>query len=131
MVTDLRSASRRLRARLRTGPGSSPRTRTAGASAGPEKSVHILGTSANLLGLCFIVLTSLRALHASDETIIDEVTALAMVLFMASCLLSFMSLRAAKRPSSARLEWIADNLFLVGLCLLFITTMLISFQVVA
>ena len=58
-----------------------------------NRSRHILSTSANLLGLCFIVLTSIKVSKMQDVTLIDETTALAIILFMTSCILSFLSMR--------------------------------------
>jgi len=92
-------------------------------------SPHILNTSSNLLGICFIVLTSLRLLKLQGKTVIDEFTAAAMILFMISSILSFLALRS-KNKSGDRLEDIADICFLVGLFCLFGTTMLIMFNVI-
>jgi hypothetical protein len=94
-----------------------------------DKSPHILNASSNLLGLCFIVLTSLKVLGKSQQTIVDEITFAAIILFMASCLLSFLSLRRENKKS-ALLEQIADVIFLCGLALLFITTILFSFNLI-
>lgn len=91
-----------------------------------EKSPHILNASSNLLGICFIVLTSLKLLKKGADTIVDEITLGALILFMASCLLSFLSIRSRKR--SEFLERIADILFMIGLLLLFATTILFSFN---
>ncbi len=95
-----------------------------------DKSPHILNASSNLLGLCFIVFTSLRFLNLRAQTIIDELAAVATLLFMASCLFSFLSLRSKDNRRSARYERIADIVFLGGLFLLFGTTMLISLNLV-
>lgn len=94
-----------------------------------DNSPHILNTSANLLGLCFIVLTSLKVLKLSDTTIIDELTTFAIILFMTSCILSFLSMRSLK-AKSAHYEKIADFVFLAGLILLFGTTILITFSII-
>ena len=94
-----------------------------------DKSPHILSTSANLLGLCFIVLTSLKVLKIGAITIIDELTAGAIIMFMTSCVLSFLSMRNSKAPSF-RYERIADIIFLLGLFFLFATTMLITFDII-
>lgn len=91
-------------------------------------SPHILNTSSNLLGICFIVLTSLKLLKMQGETLVDEFTAGAMILFMVSCILSFLSIKGKGR-SGDRYENIADILFLIGLFCLFVTTMLITFNV--
>lgn len=94
-----------------------------------NKSPHILNASSNLLGICFILLTTLRILGKSQTTIIDEITFVAIVLFMASCLLSFLAIRK-KTTQSQKLELIADIIFLAGLSLLFITTILFSFNII-
>jgi hypothetical protein len=94
-----------------------------------EKSPHILNASSNLLGICFILLTSLKLLDKSKKTIIDEITLVAIILFMASCILSFMSIRE-KNAVSERLEKIAEISFIGGISLLFITTVLFSFNLI-
>ena len=91
-------------------------------------SPHILNTASNLLGICFIVLTSLKLLKIHRETLVDEFTAGAMILFMVSCILSFLSIKS-KGASGDRYENVADMLFLIGLICLFVTTMLITFNV--
>jgi len=92
-----------------------------------EKSPHILNASSNLLGICFIVLTSLKLLNQTSKTIIDEITLGAIILFMASCILSFLSLRS-KSMYGEKLEKVADYMFIGGLLLLFMTTLLFSFN---
>ncbi|SMD00883.1 hypothetical protein [Pedobacter africanus] len=94
-----------------------------------NKSPHILNTSATLLGLCFIVLTSVKVSKMQDSTLIDETTAAAIILFMASSMLSFLSMRREKGVND-RLEKIADFIFLFGLVVLFLSTMMITFNVV-
>jgi len=93
-----------------------------------NKSPHILNASSNLLGLCFVVLTSLKLLNISQKTVIDELTTIATILFMASCILSFLGLRNNKK--SVHLEKVADIFFLCGLSLLFVTTILFSFNII-
>jgi len=93
-----------------------------------HKSSYILNASSNLLGLCFVVLTSLKLLNISHRTIIDELTGCAIVLFMASCILSFLSLRGSRK--ARQIETIADYLFLSGITLLFLPTLLFSFNVI-
>jgi phosphatidylglycerophosphate synthase len=92
-----------------------------------EKSPHILNASSNLLGICFIVLTSLKLLNQTSKTIIDEITLAAIIFFMASCILSFLSIRS-KSNFGETLEKIADYLFITGLLSLFVTTLLFSFN---
>lgn len=95
-----------------------------------NKSAHILNTSSNLLGLCFIVLTSLQVLKLKQTSVIDEFTAIATVSFMSSSFLSFLSLRSSNNRLSEKYENIADFIFMTGLCVLFITTMVITFDII-
>lgn len=94
-----------------------------------NKSPHILNTSANLLGFCFIVLTSVKVSKLEESSFIDEGAALAIVIFMSSCLLSFLAMRS-KNVNSTKLEGLADILFLCGLIVLFVTTMLIALNII-
>jgi hypothetical protein len=94
-----------------------------------DKSPHILNTSSNLLGICFLLLTSLKVLGKSQQTIIDDITFVAIILFMLSCLLSFLSMRKPGKQSK-NLEKIADYIFVAGLSVLFITAILFSFNII-
>ena len=94
-----------------------------------EKSSHILNASSNLLGICFIVITSLQVLKLSNETIIDEISVGAIVLFMTSVILSFLSIRR-NNQSGKVLESIAEYCFIGGISLLFLTTILFSFKII-
>ena len=93
-------------------------------------SAHILNTSSNLLGICFVVLTSLRLLKMQNDTLVDEFTTGAMILFMVSAILSFLSIKSKHFKLSIKYESIAELLFLTGLICLFVTTMLITFNVI-
>lgn len=94
-----------------------------------NKSPHILNASSNLLGLCFVVLTSLKLLHIAQTTLIDELTFGAILLFMTSCLLSFLSLRGHHPTRNRRYERTADYLFMAGIVFLFLTTFLLFFNI--
>jgi tRNA(His) 5'-end guanylyltransferase len=94
-----------------------------------DRSPHILNASSNLLGLCFVVLTSLKLLNISGKTIIDELTTIAILFFMSSCILSFLSIRGNIKKSG-RKEKLADIFFLGGLTLLFVTALLFSFDII-
>lgn len=90
-----------------------------------QRSPHILSTSSNLLGLCLIVMTSLKLSDRAATSLMDEATGVAAILLMASCLLSFLSIRTA---DPARSERMADAVFLGGLSLVFLTIVLIAFH---
>ncbi len=93
------------------------------------KSPHILNTSANLLGFCLVVLTSIRISRFNAGTIIDEVTGVASILLMASCLFSFLSLRTGQYRMGEKLENLASIVFLLALFCLSGTILLVSFNV--
>jgi hypothetical protein len=92
-------------------------------------SSHILNASSNLLGICFIVLTSLKLLKLEDKTLVDEFTIVAMFLFMLAAIFSFLGLRSSRDNHRKKLEDIADFSFLIGLISLFGTAVLITFNV--
>lgn len=93
-----------------------------------EKSPHILTTSSNLLGICFIVLTSLKLLNMDGKHLLTKFTAVAIFMFMLSSLLSFFSMRS-KKEKGERYEKIAGVIFLPGLFSLFIITMFVTFNI--
>jgi hypothetical protein len=93
-----------------------------------SKSPHILSTSSNLLGFCLIVMTSLRIADRTEATILDEITGIAAVLLMGSCILSFLSIRTKDPDRSESLEGKADVIFLGGLGLVFCAILLIAFH---
>lgn len=77
---------------------------------------HILPTSSNLLGLCFVILSFIKLSKIANETIIDEISAVAIFLFFTASLLSYISIRSerAREPY----EKIAEIIFFGGLLLL-------------
>jgi uncharacterized membrane protein SpoIIM required for sporulation len=90
-------------------------------------SPHILNASASLSGFSFIVLTTLRALRLPG-THLDLFAALAVGVFVVSCLSAFLSIRNGRTPKAKTYENIADYSFLVGLFLLFLTAALIELK---
>lgn len=90
---------------------------------------HILNASSTLLGLCFVVLTSLRLGDNHETSVIDEFTAVAILIFMTSSILSYLSMRNSKMTGN-KYEKIADIVFLSGLIVLFITTILVTLNVI-
>jgi hypothetical protein len=82
------------------------------------KQPHILGASSNLTGICLVLVTGLKISKVSETTWCDEISVMAAVVFIASCVTSYLSLRVEKR--SEIYERIADYLFLIGIFSLFI-----------
>jgi len=90
---------------------------------------HILPTASNLLGLCFVILSFMKVTKMGLETIIDELVAVAIVLFLAASVLSYVSIRTASQKAD-RYEKVADVIFLSGLSLLTITALVVVFEII-
>jgi uncharacterized membrane protein SirB2 len=80
-----------------------------------KTSQHILGTSANLLGFCLFVITSLHLTNKNENNLIDEFTSIVALLLTISSVLSFISIRTENKKKEFRLEHIADYLFIISL----------------
>ena len=91
-------------------------------------SKHILPTSSNLLGLCFVILTFIKLSKVANETIIDETIGVIIFSFLVSSILSYTSMRAKRK--SELYEKIADFIFLVGICLLTVISLVLVFEVI-
>lgn len=89
---------------------------------------HILPTASNLLGLCFVLLSFIKLSKFSAETILDESLGMVIFLFLSSCILSYASMRS--HSNSERYEKFADIIFLIGLCCLALTSLVIIFEVI-
>jgi len=89
---------------------------------------HILPTSGNLLGLCFAILSFIKLSGTTDATIIDEVLLLAIVLFLFSSIVSYVSMRSLKKEQ--QYERIAEFIFLGGLVLLGICAVAVVIEVI-
>jgi hypothetical protein len=89
---------------------------------------HIIGTSANLLGICFAIFTIIRALGFGESTYIDELAVVAVFLFLGSCLFSYASIRSSKRWMLY--EKIADSIFIMGLAFMSILTAVLASGVI-
>jgi hypothetical protein len=91
-------------------------------------SQHILNTSANLLGFCLFVITSLHITNKTETSIIDELTSLIAILLSFSCIFSFSSIRTGNPEREQSFETIADYLFLTSLIGILIIITLITFN---
>ena len=96
-------------------------------NARKDVSQHILPTAANLLGLCFVILSFIRVMKLAAETVIDELMGAAIIVFLITSVFSYASIRSNERTD--HFEKIADTVFLVGLGLLTITAMIIVFEI--
>jgi hypothetical protein len=74
-------------------------------------SQHILSTSANLLGFCLFIITSLHFTSKTENSWIDEFTSVIALMLTLSCIFSFVSIRTHDEKQEHFLEKIADYLF--------------------
>jgi len=88
---------------------------------------HILPTAANLLGLCFVILSVIKVMKPGAQTLIDELVAAVIVIFLVASIFSYASIRSETRTD--RYEKIADIVFLAGLGLLTSTALIIVFEI--
>lgn len=91
-------------------------------------SQHILNTSANLLGFCLFVITSLHVSNYSEASLIDEFTSLIALLLIVSCMFSFASIRTKNHQKEEKMETIADYLFFTALAGITLIILLIGFN---
>lgn len=84
-----------------------------------KTSQHILGTSANLLGFCLFVITSLHLTSQTKNILIDEFTSIVALLLTISSIFSFASIRTENKNKEYKLEQIADYIFVISLLCIF------------
>jgi hypothetical protein len=90
-------------------------------------SPSVLNTSSNLLGLCFVILSYIKASGRADLTHIDECSAAPILCFFGSSVFAYLQIRS--EPSrSVRYERIADWFFISGLLTLTLISMALIFQ---
>lgn len=86
-----------------------------------KTSQHILNTSANLLGFCLFIITSLHISSKTENNLLDEMTSVVAIFLVISSIFSFMSIKTENAKNEAILEKIADYFFLIALvCILII-----------
>lgn len=94
-----------------------------------SKNHHILNAAANLLGVCFFIITGIHLTNISTLVEIDRAVLMASLLFLASCTLSYWSIRGGAHADSS--EQYADYLFLGGIVVLFGVMLLLTFNITA
>ena len=93
-----------------------------------KKTTHILNASANLLGFCLFVITSLHIANMTETHLIDELTSAVAVFLTFSCFCSYISIRTKNLRREKQMEIIADNLFVLSLLGILVTIILIAFN---
>ncbi len=100
--------------------------------AKPNKDVskHILPTSSNLLGICFVILNFVQLWKVGrvEKVVIDKMVGVSMTLFLLASVLSYSSMRS--RTKADLYEKIADIVFLLGLISLTVIAAICTFELV-
>jgi len=91
-------------------------------------SQHILTTSANLLGFCLFVITSLKLGSHSESLLINGFTSIVALFLTFSSLFSFFSLKTSNQVKEHRLESIANYSFIVSLIGILTIILLVTFN---
>lgn len=107
-------------------PGQRPLVVVQERAAASGLSAHILPTSATMIGVCMTVM-SIGHLGPRDDMrlLIDRLLAIDALVFLASALLSFISMRS--RRSGVRLETWGEVVFIAGLGLLALGAVTLAF----
>jgi len=94
-------------------------------------SVHILTTSAVMLGVCMTVVGVLHVLTVMSnvDTLGDDLLSVNSMIYLCACLCAYWALRTRRRKRNEILEHLADGLFLFGLVLSAIATGFITWAI--
>jgi hypothetical protein len=92
-----------------------------------KTSQHILSTSANLLGFCLFIITSLHFSNKIENSLIDEFTSIIALVLTISTVFSFISIRTKDVEKEKMFEKIADYSFFISLLGIFAVIILINF----
>jgi hypothetical protein len=95
-------------------------------------SKHILPSSGTMIGVCATLIGLVKLAEARiGPSRVDEYTALASLLFLASAIASSISIRYPDRPqTNERCEAIANRCFLAGLIGLAAITLFFAYEVI-
>ncbi|WP_407152426.1 hypothetical protein [Bradyrhizobium sp. ORS 86] len=93
---------------------------------------HILPVSATMIGVCATLIGLVKLAEGKlGPSHVDEYAALTAVTFLVSALTSYLSIRFSDRPRlSARIEQIADLIFLIGLVGITLVATLFAYEVI-
>lgn len=63
---------------------------------------HILPTSSNLLGICFVILNFIKLWKVGrvEQLVVDKLVGVSIILFLIASVLSYASMRSARKAES-------------------------------
>lgn len=94
--------------------------------------IHIFSVSATLVGVCLTVIGIFKAITElkNFNTLGDNILAFDALLFLTSCITSYIALRSTDKRRKRKLERIADYIFVSGLMLMVIVCILITYTLI-
>jgi hypothetical protein len=94
--------------------------------------VHIFSVSAGMVGVCLTVIGILNVITTfkNIDTLGDEITAVDAIIFLGSCIISYVAIRTKERKLRLKLERMSDGIFLTGLALMAIVCIFIVYKLV-
>ncbi|MDP2024624.1 hypothetical protein [Sulfuriferula sp.] len=92
-------------------------------------SSHILQASAQMVGVCMVIISIVRLLHLGNTAshIVDRILGIDNIVFLLSAILSYASMRYTRLTDI--LEGLADTLFMMGLIFMTLASVLLSFEI--
>ena len=93
--------------------------------------IHIFTVSAGMVGVCLTVIGLLRVVITLRriDTFADNLLALDAILFLIACVSSYWALRTRGQQRMHRVENFADVVFLVGLALMAVICVFITYAI--
>ena len=85
---------------------------------------HIFSGSTTMIGVCITIIALFKTMKAGKGTYADELLSIDTFFFIASSMLSYLSLR---NNDHRRLEWIADIIFFLGMIVMLLVGIIIVF----
>lgn len=106
--------------------------REAQSVAPRDLSEHIFSVSAGMVGVCITVIGLFRIVSRSlhVDSVADNLLSIDAIVFLASCFLAYLALRARTAPNRRLFERAADYLFLAGLTMVSVVAVLIAYEVI-
>jgi hypothetical protein len=97
-----------------------------------ELSEHIFSVSAGMVGVCITVIGLFRIVSRSQhvDSVADNLLSIDALVFLAACFFAYLGLRARASHNRRRFERAADYLFLAGLTMVSIVSVLIAYEVI-
>ena len=102
------------------------------ASVRRDLAERIFSTSAQLVGVCLTVIGVFRVVFELNNvnTIADNLMAIDALVFLGSCVLSYLALRSMRAERSLALEQAADLVFLAGLGMMVVVCGLVAYELI-